>query len=397
MASQQAEKRKMRSRTDIEAIEEKTLAPYAAFSARSRGRVHPEEEPPYRSAYLRDRDRIVHSSAFRRLTYKTQVFINHEGDHYRTRMTHTLEVAQIARTIARALALNEDLTEALALAHDLGHPPFGHSGEAALDALMGDSGGFDHNRQGLRIVDLIERRYPDFPGLNLTFEVREGFAKCGDGGRVRARSRMGFPEGEMPTLEAQVVAVADEIAYDAHDLDDGLASGIISEAALASEPAWAEAAEDVAREYAVYAEDGRLRRRAVVRRLINRLVTDLALETERRIVERRITSLGDVRRSRVPLVGFTERTRETKKGLETFLTKNLYRHPRVLKVFDKAKRYLSAIFSHYMEHPDVLPADYRARIDSDGLKTVICDYVAGMTDRFALGETRRFLGPAEDL
>ncbi|MCX7805777.1 MAG: deoxyguanosinetriphosphate triphosphohydrolase [Planctomycetota bacterium] len=387
----------MRSRADIEAIEEKTLAPCAAFSARSRGRVHPEDEPPYRSAYLRDRDRIIHSSAFRRLTYKTQVFINHEGDHYRTRMTHTLEVAQIARTIARALALNEDLTEALALAHDLGHPPFGHSGESALDSLMSDSGGFDHNRQGLRIVDVLERRYPDFAGLNLTFEVREGFAKGASGSGGPSRSRMGFPDGEMPTLEAQVVAVADEIAYDAHDLDDGLASGIISEAALASEPAWAEAAEDVAREYAVYAEDDRLRRRAVVRRLINRLVTDLVMETERRLVERRIGSLDDVRRCPVPLVGFAERTHGAKKSLEAFLTKSLYRHPRVLEVFDRAKRYLSAIFRHYVERPDVLPADYRARIPSDGLKTVICDYVAGMTDRFAIGETRRIFGSAEDL
>src|SRR5436190_4942267 len=262
---------------------ESNLAPYSAREAQSRGRIFPDKDAAYRGIYQRDRDRIVHSSAFRRLQYKTQVFISVvEGDYYRNRLTHTLEVTQISRTIARALNLNEDLAEALALAHDLGHGPFGHSGEAALNEVMRDAGGFDHNAQGLRVVDLLETRYARFPGLNLTYETREGYAKnyIPRDGSPRSRSLLGFNAGEMPTLEVQLVGHADEIAYDTHDLDDGLVSGALLEDDVRNVSLWCDAEAQVLKESPSYKEDQRLRWHAIVRRLISRLVTDLMKETQ---------------------------------------------------------------------------------------------------------------------
>jgi len=356
--------------------------------ALSRGRLHADHDSPYRGMYQRDRDRIVHSSAFRRLQYKTQVFISvMEGDYFRNRLTHTLEVTQIARTIARALSLNEDLAEALALAHDLGHGPFGHSGEDALNEVMRDHGGFDHNAHGLRIVDLLETRYARFPGLNLSYETREGYAKnyVPRDGSPRSRSLLGFAPGEMPPLEVQLVGHADEIAYDTHDLDDGLVSGALVENDVRSVSLWRDAEAQVVSEDAAYKSDHRMRWHAIVRRLIATLVTDLMRETQRRLVEHKIESVADVRHFDGELTGFSPELSGRKRELEHFLMQRFYKSARVKERTDFWHGRLRQLFLAYRTNLALLPEDSRRRIEC-GVETperAICDYVAGMTDRFA--------------
>ncbi|MCC6273003.1 MAG: deoxyguanosinetriphosphate triphosphohydrolase, partial [Deltaproteobacteria bacterium] len=333
----------LQTRQELEAWEEKILAPYASHSAHSMGREYPQDEHPYRTRFQRDRDRIVHSKAFRRLEYKTQVFVNHEGDHYRTRLTHSLEVAQISRSIARMLRLNEDLAEGICLAHDLGHPPFGHSGQDVMNDLMKDKGGFEHNRQSLRIVTVLEDRYPHFPGLNLSFEVLEGISKhftdydLPDG--------RGFHREGQPSLEAQIANLSDEIAYNNHDLDDGLRSGMITLAQLRDVEIWQELFERVEAEL----PEARLKVKVheTIRRLINRLVTDLVEHTTAGIENLKIQTVEDVRRAPRQLVGYSEQLRGKNAELKKFLFKNLYRHYRVERMADKAERILRDLFRAY--------------------------------------------------
>ena len=374
--------------TDVEDILESRLAPFAVRARQSRGRPHPDHDTAYRGLFQRDRDRIVHSAAFRRLQYKTQVFVSvMEGDYFRNRLTHTLEVTQIARTIARALGLNEDLTEALALAHDLGHGPFGHSGENALDEVMRSGGGFDHNAQGLRVVDFLELRYPRFPGLNLTYETREGYAKnyVPDGRPGRPRATLGFASDEMPSLEVQLVGHADEIAYDTHDLDDGLVSGALAEDAVRSVALWRRVEDEVLEEHDSFKSDHRLRWRAVVRRMIATLVSDLLAETKKRLAEHRIASLDDVRRCPHELIGFSAALAPAKLELETFLMARFYSTSHVRQHTDLWQQRLKELFTGYRAQPKGLPEDFRRRVEERGesLDRAICDYIAGMTDRFA--------------
>ncbi|MGD0092708.1 MAG: deoxyguanosinetriphosphate triphosphohydrolase [Planctomycetota bacterium] len=383
--------------SETEAISEAHLAPYAMREALSRGRAWPDHDAPYRGLFQRDRDRIVHSSAFRRLQYKTQVFVSvMEGDYYRNRLTHTLEVTQIARTLARALALNEDLTEALALAHDLGHGPFGHSGERALQEMMRGHGGFEHNAQGLRVVDFLEQRYTRFRGLNLAYETREGYAKnCVPAGKPgRPRAELGFAPDEMPPLEVQLVGHADEIAYDTHDLDDGLVSGALAEEQVRAVPLWRDTEAQVLREHEACKHDHRMRWRAVVRRLIATLVGDLLAETRRRVQARRIASLADVRRCSDELVDFSAELAPHKLELEAFLTERFYEGPKVREVTALWEERLKQLFGAYANDPRRLPEDYLRRVERDGekLQRVICDYVAGMTDRFTSRQWELLVG-----
>ena len=373
----------MLTREALEAREARELAPYAMRSGESRGRVHPEPAPVYRTNYQRDRDRVIHSTAFRRLEYKTQVFVNHEGDHYRTRLTHTMEVAQIARSIARTLNCNEDLTEAVALAHDVGHTPFGHAGEDALRELMKDHGGFEHNRHGLRVVDVLEMQYPDFPGLNLTFEVREAIAKHST--RYDDPEAAEFEPHLQPTLEAQIVEVADSIAYDSHDIDDGLLSGILDESDLTSVPLVARAhARVVAVDPAALRSDEKCRRRQLVRHVINLIVTDLVESTQRRIDALGLKSPDDVRRAGERIICFSPEVAAEKARLEEYLMAAFYRHKRLLDMARSARRLMSEMFAEYIAHPEKLPADHRERASSaPTAHQVACDYIAGMTDRYA--------------
>ncbi len=375
----------MLNREFFEKLESEKLSPYAALSSTSRGRRHPEPEHPYRTAYQRDRDRIIHSTAFRRLEYKTQVFVNHEGDHYRTRLTHSLEAAQIARTIARALGLNEDLTEALTLSHDLGHTPFGHSGQDAMNELMSDFGGFEHNLQALRVVDLLERCYPDFPGLNLTFEVREGLIKHSSKHRERAPAE--FSDGIEPVLEAQLVDLADEIAYTNHDLEDGLRSQILNLDSLDEVVLWKEHFEPAG------GPDDEVKNglaiRAAIRGIINTLATDLIRRTLDNLSANAIRSQDDVRRHPSRLATFTPAVAEKKRKLQEFLLSNLYRDDRVMRVAQKSHRIVRDLFEAYCSNPGELPPHIAGRIPDEGLQRVVCDYVAGMTDRFALDEHRK--------
>lgn len=377
----------MRSREELERIEDQVLAPYAMRSSQTLGREYPDDEHPYRTAFQKDRDRIIHTTAFRRLEYKTQVFINYEGDYYRTRLTHTLEAAQIGRTIARTLGLNEDLTEAITLAHDLGHTPFGHSGEEVLNELMADHGGFNHNEQTLRIVTELEHRYPDFPGLNLTWEVREGIVKH-ETDYDYADASAYRPEWQ-PTLEAQVVNYCDEIAYSTHDLDDGLRSGILSfEQMMGSDVAlWHEA-------YGLVHEPwSELTRHRVIRKLINLLVTDLIQHTHKNLTENNIRSVQDVREFGRPLVSMSPEMREKSRQLKRFLFKNMYRHYRVVRMSAKSQRVLRDLFNAYVLDPAQLPEEVQQRIGPVSLHRVVADYIAGMTDRYALQEWDRLFDP----
>ncbi|MBM4037869.1 MAG: deoxyguanosinetriphosphate triphosphohydrolase [Planctomycetes bacterium] len=378
-------------RETAEAREAEILAPYAARSRDSRGRRHPEPEHPLRTVYQRDRDRIVHSTAFRRLEYKTQVFVNHEGDYYRTRLTHTLEVSQIARTIARIMGLNEDLAEAIALAHDLGHTPFGHSGEEELAAQMDGHGGFEHNRHGLRVVDHLERRYPTFPGLNLSWEVREAMAK-----HTTRHDRPTVPEfddGVQPLLEAQAVEVADEVAYNNHDIDDGLTAHLLRRPELAEAEAWRVAAQAVERQQPGLPEC--LHDRQVIIRLINDQVTDLVETTLARIAELGIGSADGVRHAERRLFAFSPTVERRKAELEGFLQEKLYRHYRVARMTSKAKRFVRELFQAYLADPRQLPDEYRATADQEGLYRAIGDYIAGMTDRYAQDEYKKLFYPFE--
>lgn len=377
----------MVGREFFEKLENEKLASYAAMSSASSGRKYSEQEHAFRTAYQRDRDRIIHSTAFRRLEYKTQVFVNHEGDHYRTRLTHSLEAAQIARTIARALQLNEDLTEALTLAHDLGHTPFGHSGEDTMNLLMQEHGGFEHNLQALRIVDLLEERYPDFAGLNLTFETREGIVKHSSSWTQRASKE--FQDGMEPVLEAQLVDLADEIAYTNHDLEDGLSSQILSLGDLRDIELWNEHFEDEG----LSVEDARLPIRIAVRGIINTLTTDLIRQTGENLETYDIKSLDGVRRHKGRIVAFTPSTVAKKDTLQAFLFNNLYRHHRVVRMAEKARRVVRDLFRAYTSNPLQLPPHIAHHIPDHGLERVVCDYIAGMTDRFALDEHSKLFDP----
>jgi len=382
----------MLNQKQINDFEDIFLAPYAMKSCNTRGRVYKEKEHPYRSAYQRDRDRIVHSAAFRRLEYKTQVFVNHEGDYYRTRLTHTIEVSQIARTIASALRLNQDLTEAIALAHDLGHTPFGHSGEEVLNKLMSESGGFNHNLQGLRVVDYLEERYPDFPGINLSWEVREGIVKHSSM-FDKAFKIKGLAPHEAPTLETQVVDIADEIAYNNHDLDDGLASGLILEEDLKSLEIWNNLNTTIL-EGSKKIEESK-RKYLIIRSLINIQVTDLILQTEANIKQFKLKKYTDVKKSDRKIVSFSPDMLRLRNPLRKFLMDNLYRHYRVVRMSTKAKRFIEELFNAYSNIPEQLPWEAQRKIPVDGVKRVVCDYIAGMTDRCALDEYKKLFDPYE--
>ncbi len=377
------------TRADQEELEEKTLAPYAMKSRDSRGRVFKEEEPRYRTVFQRDRDRVIHTSAFRRLEYKTQVFVTTEGDHYRTRLTHEIEVNQIGRSIGQALQANLDLIEAIILAHDLGHPPFGHAGEYTLRDLMEPYGGFEHNRHSLRIVEEMENHYPNFRGINLTFEVREGIVKHETD--YDASDATGYDPDLSATLEAQIACVADELAYSAHDLDDGLRSGMLTTDAVSELAAWKGAVKRISRKYVGLKGD--MLRHAVVRELIGYYIADCLKTTEKKIRSLGITSVGDVRCSERSLCTISAETQTEFDELKAFLLKNMYRHYRVIRMQEKARSIVSGLFATYMATPEQLPDWIQERMDSESKARVICDYIAGMTDRFATEEHQRLFDP----
>jgi dGTPase len=376
------------TRRQLEDLEDQLLAPYGHHSKYSRGRTHPEDEPEYRTVFQRDRDRILHTTAFRRLEYKTQVFITYEGDYYRTRLTHTLEVAQIARTIARALGANEDLTESICLAHDLGHAPFGHSGEVALGRLMRDHGGFDHNKQSLRIVTALEQRYPDFPGLNLTWEVLEGIVKH-ETEYDQADARDFNPELR-GHIEAQIANVADELAYTAHDLDDGLRSGIITVAMLEEIELWQVMRESIGWRSG---ELDDLTRHRIIRRLIGTEVTDILRASEQRLRENRVSSVEDVQRLPFNVITFSEDMATRNRQLKDFLYQNMYRSYRVVRMAVKAERLINELFKSYCKEPTILPGHVYKNMDKFGLERTVCDYIAGMTDRYAIEEYQKLFDP----
>ncbi len=376
------------TRTQLDEIEDRTLAPYGMRSKNSKGRAYPDDEPEYRTAFQRDRDRILHTTAFRRLEYKTQVFINYEGDYYRTRLTHTLEVAQIARTIARALGANEDLVETICLAHDLGHSPFGHSGEVTLARLMQDFGGFDHNKQSLRIVTLLENRYPDFPGLNLTWEVREGIVKHESEYDVSDASE--YSPQLRGNLEAQIANVADELAYTAHDLDDGLRSGMITPNDLAGITLWEILSDSIGWRDTILDE---LTRHRLIRRLIGIEVTDLVYATHQRLRDGNVRSVEDLQRLPYNVIVFSEDMHRRNRQIKDFLYKNLYRHSRVVRMAVKAERIITDLFKAYRSEPAILPYHIREQIEERSLERTICDYIAGMTDRFAVDEYQKLFDP----
>ncbi len=375
------------TREQLERNERQTLAPYATLAAGSRGRIHAEGESAYRTAFQKDRDRVVHTSAFRRLEYKTQVFVNYEGDYYRTRLTHTLEVAQVATSIARALGLNEDLSETRALAHDLGHPPFGHAGEKSLDTLAAGVGGFDHNRQSLRIVTKLERRYPGFPGLNLTWETLEGIMKHETEYDVPDPS---WEPDVQPSLEAQVVNVADEVAYNAHDLDDGLRSGHLRPAGVAEVPIVG----DLFSRLGLSAERfDSSQRYVLIRELLGDVITDVVHATHARLTELEVTDLDGVRQAPGKLLAPSEGMARRLGELKEYLYANFYFHHRLIRMTRKAHLILERIYHAYVETPDMLPPDVAAQAPELGLERAVTDYIAGMTDRYANEEYRRLFDP----
>ena len=371
-----------------------TLKPYAAHEEQSLGRRYDEPKAPYRGEFQRDRDRIIHSTAFRRLVYKTQVFVNHEGDLYRTRLTHSLEVAQIGRTVARALGLNEMLTEAICLAHDLGHTPFGHAGQDALNACMKDFGGFEHNLQSLRVVDELEAKYASFHGLNLTYETREGILKHCSKKNARELGEIGkrFLERKQPGLEAQLANIADAIAYNNHDVDDGFRAGLLSLEQLCEERLFDDQYQAVQAEYPGL-EDRRLIYE-IIRRIINTVVTDLIDQTASRLNKLKPSSIDDIRSESAPIVGFSDEIFEKHTNLKSFLNENLYHHEKVLGMVSEAKGMIEMLFDLYMTDPEEMPAEFAGRASADdsdqaGKARVVADYVAGMTDRFAIAEYER--------
>ena len=370
------------------------LAEYAAKSETSRGREHDEPYKDDRLTYERDRDRIIHSAAFRRLEYKTQVFVNHEGDYYRTRLTHSLEVAQIARGISRALHLNEDLVEALALAHDLGHTPFGHTGELVLNRLMADHGGFEHNRQSLRIVENLEQRYPGFDGLNLSWEAREGIIKHStDYDKAGRESVRNYEPDLKATLEAQIIDLADEIAYNNHDIDDGLKAGYINLEDLSRVELWQQTFRKVGETYPGL--DRKRHVRQTISRLIGQLIHDLVTTSRSRLESLGIRTLDDVRRQPTNIVSFSTEMKELNRDLKSFLYEKLYRHYKVERMRVKAERFLTLLFENYLKNPTLLPERHQLRLDEVGTERVICDYIASMTDRYAQDEYKRLYEPFE--
>ncbi|HYV28180.1 MAG TPA: deoxyguanosinetriphosphate triphosphohydrolase [Candidatus Eisenbacteria bacterium] len=377
------------TRSELEQRERQILAPYAQFSADTRGRKYQEDPPEWRTQYQRDRDRIIHSRAFRRLEYKTQVFLNGTGDHLRTRLTHTIEVAAIARNIARALRLNEDLAEAIALAHDLGHSPFGHKGESVLDRLMKHHGGFEHNRQSLRVVELLEQKYPQFPGLNLSWEVREGLVKHSTSFDHPGK-RAGF-DAKSSSLEAQVANLADEITYYSHDLDDGLTAGLLSEKKMLREVrVWREADRRVKKQFAeLHAES---RRYFMIRCIIDDQVRDVVQTAEKLIAEASVNSADEARLHPRPLVQYSPQRRQDNLQLRDYLYKNLYFNPVVHEPNQGAVRRLEALFHFYLKHHHEVGEQSRHRAKKEGWHRAICDYLSGMTDRYAILEHQRLFG-----
>ena len=376
---------------------ESTLASYACRTACSRGRAHAEPESEHRNPYQRDRDRIIHSTAFRRLEYKTQVFVNHEGDHYRTRLTHSIEVAQIARSICRSMRLHEDLAEAVALAHDLGHTPFGHSGQDALNAVMQPFGGFEHNRQSLRIVEKLEHKYAAFPGLNLSYETREGIVKHHSAYDTPSnRDLARFNLHEQPPLEAQIGNLADEIAYNNHDIDDGCRAGMLAIADLRQLELFDRFYSRAEQDFPHVPE--RLKVNETVRQMINFLIVDVIEETGRRIRAAGVVRFEDVRAAKKSLVGFSRPAAVMNGALKKFLYQHMYRHYRVARMADKAERVVREIFDAYLHNPGMLPTHQQRQMAeakannalSDArLGRIIADYIAGMTDRYALEEHER--------
>ncbi len=381
----------MISRPEIEAQEIERLAPYAMCSCNTQGRAVEEDEHLYRTAYQRDRDRIIHTTAFRRLEYKTQVFLITEGDYYRTRLTHTIEVAQIGRTIARTLRINEDLTEAICLAHDLGHSPFGHNGETALNKLMADYGGFDHNYQSFRIIEKLENRFPDFRGLNLTWEVREGVLKHET--EYDQSNVTDFEPGRQPTLEAQIVNSADEIAYTTADLDDGLRSGMITPAQLADIEFW----QLVTDELGINPRQGftDMDRHRIIRRLVGKEVSDVIKTTDEQLALCNIKSVEDIRNLPDKIVTHSQPVKHMNRQLKDFLFNNLYEHWRLKRMDHKAKRFITKLFNTYVDSPIILPQSTQIQINRRSLQRTVCDYIAGMTDRFALQEYKKLFDPME--
>jgi dGTPase len=376
------------SRARLEENEEGSLAPYGIKASSSRGRLYPEDEPDYRTCFQRDRDRIIHTTAFRRLEYKTQVFVNYEGDYYRTRLTHTIEVTQIGRTIARALGANEDLVETICLAHDLGHPAFGHSGEATLARLMKDYGGFDHNKQSFRIVTQLENRYPEYPGLNLTWEVLEGIVKHET--EYDKSDAAEFNPDLRGSLEAQITNIADELAYTAHDLDDGLRSGMITPAMLEGIDLWEILRSSVGWHSGLLDE---LTRHRAIRRLIGLEVTDVNQSTAQKLQDSAVRSVDELQQLPYNVVGFSDDLRRRNRQLKDFLYKNMYRHWRVIRMAVKAERIISALFDAYRSEPSMLPNHIQDTIAKHGLERAICDYIAGMTDRYAIEEHHKLFDP----
>ena len=375
-------------RAMLEDIEDRALAPYGMRSKNTKGRAYLDNEPDYRTVFQRDRDRILHTTAFRRLEYKTQVFINFEGDHFRTRLTHTLEVAQIGRTLARALGANEDLVEAICLAHDLGHSPFGHSGETALARLMKDFGGFEHNRQSLRIVTELEQRYPEFPGLNLSWEVREGMVKHeSEYDRAEVRD---YDPGLRGNLETQMANVADELAYTTHDLDDGFRSGMITPQLLEGVALW-EILKETFHWRGPSLDD--IERHRMVRHLVGLVVTDMVETTDARLKASGVKSASDVQKLSYNMVGFGEEMQRRHRELKDFLYQKLYRNYRVVRMAVKAESIIKDLFEAYQSEPATLPDHVQRNIAVRGLERTICDHIAGMTDRYAIEEHQRLLDP----
>jgi dGTPase len=376
------------TREKLDEIEAQSLAPYGLRSSETKGRKYEDHEPDYRTSFQRDRDRILHTTAFRRLEYKTQVFINYEGDYFRTRLTHTLEVAQIGRTLARALGANEDLVEAICLAHDLGHPPFGHSGEVILNKLMKDYGGFDHNKQSLRIVTKLEERYEHFAGLNLSWEVLEGIVKHETEYDISDASD--YDPELRGHLEAQLANVADELAYTAHDLDDGLRSGMISPAMLSGIEIW-----EILREGINWKGDhlSDLNRHRLIRHLIGMLVSDVVSATSDEITKAKVKSPLDLQKMDHNVAKHSPEMHRRNRELKDFLYNKLYRHYRVVRMAVKAERTISQLFNAYREEPSMLDGSFQALIEKRGLERTITDYIAGMTDRYAVEEYQKLFDP----
>jgi dGTPase len=379
----------MHSRQELEEIEDRSLAPYGMRSRDSKGRAYLDNEPDYRTAFQRDRDRVLHTTAFRRLEYKTQVFINFEGDYFRTRLTHTLEVAQVGRTIARALGANEDLVEAICLAHDLGHSPFGHAGEYTLANLMKDFGGFDHNKQSLRIVTELEQRYPEFPGLNLTWEVREGMVKHES--EYDLTDAQAFNPDLRGNLETQICNVADELAYTTHDLDDGLRSGMITPQMLDGIALW-ETLVHTFNWHGPLLQD--LERHRMIRHLVGLMVTDMVQATDTRLKESSAKSALDIQKLAYNVIGYSEDMQRRNREIKDFLYNKLYRHYRVVRMQVKAEHIITNLFNAFRTEPLTLPDHVQAWIPTRGLERTICDYIAGMTDRYAIEEHERLNDPS---